>query len=155
MLGRQKTGFHPLVRKGRRSGTWIFVTMSVALFFATGAALDYARVVSMRDGIEQGVKSASEAAASVLRRGQVSDNEIRAVILSHFEKDGAIAHQVGTIEPPTVSINRMARSVTVDTRGTVLMTISRLGGVNEVIVPATFTTSWAPPRGGTPDNHTH
>jgi hypothetical protein len=120
--------------------------MSAALFLATGAALDYARVVSMRDGIEQGVKSASKAAALVLGRGQVSDDEIKAVILSHFEKDGAVAHQVGTIDPPTVSIDRSARSVTVDSKGKVMMTVSRLGGVNEVTVPATFTTRWAPPR---------
>jgi Flp pilus assembly protein TadG len=146
MFRRRTMGTLPFEREGRHSVKAIFVMMSVALFLAAGAALDYARVVNMREGIESGVRSASEAAARVLRRGDVSDGEITAVILSHFDKDGAFARQVGTIEMPTVSIDRALQSVTVDTKGTVMMTVSRLGGVNEVTVPATSTSSWAPPH---------
>ncbi len=142
------------VREKRRSGMGLFVMMSAALFLAAGAALDYARVVNMREGIELGVRSAARAAALVLQSGKVSDDEIKAVILSHFDKDGAFARQVGTIETPKVSIDHAARSVTVDARGTVMMTVSRLGGINEVIVPATFTTSWAPHQSAQ-DNQTH
>ncbi|MBS0235078.1 MAG: hypothetical protein JSR99_16545 [Proteobacteria bacterium] len=144
MYEERVAGSRPLVRTRRRSGTGLFVMMSVALFLTTGAALDYARVVSMREGIEFGVKSAAQAAALVLRGGQVPDDEITSVVMSHFDKDGAFARHVGTIEAPNVIIDHAARAVTVDAKGTVMMTVSRLIGLNDVTVPATFTTNWAP-----------
>lgn len=145
MFRRLTAGLRTSTHQWRLSSQGIFVIMSAVLFLATGAALDYARLTNMRGGIELAVNSAATAAASMLKGGQAQDAEIEAVALSHFGKASAFARQVGTIDVPTISIDRATRSVTVDTRGTVMMTVSRLGGIDEVVVPASSTASWAPP----------
>lgn len=144
MIRRLTAGLRMSTHRGRLSSQVIFMIMSAVLFLATGAALDYARLTSMRGGIELAVKAAAAAAASKLRGGQAPDAEIEAVALSHFGKGSAFARQVGTIEAPTISVDRAAQSVTVGTRGTVMMTVSRFGGIDEVVVPASSTASWAP-----------
>jgi hypothetical protein len=120
--------------------------MSLALLLTAGAALDYARVSNMREGIEAAVKSASAAAASALRNPSLADQEVRAVALSQFEKGVVFARQVGTIATPSVSIDRDAETVTVGGKGTVSMTVSRLGGIDDIAVPATSTAGPAAQR---------
>lgn len=144
MIRRLTAGWRMATHQGRLSSAVIFTTMSVVLFLATGAALDYARLTSMRGGIDLAVKSAAAAAAEKLRSGQAADDEIEAVALSQFDKTSAFARQVGTIEAPTISIDRAAQSVTVGTSGTVMMTVSRFRGIDKVVVPASSIASWAP-----------
>ncbi len=117
----------------------IFVMMSAAMLLVTGAILDYARVSNMRLGLDAAVKAASDAGVDALADASLSDDEIKQSVLSHFEKGMAFARQVGTIDEPTVSIDRVAKMVTVGATGTVSMTTSRLGGLDEVAVPATST----------------
>jgi hypothetical protein len=130
--------------------TVIFVTMIVALLLTTAAALDYARVANMREGIERAVKSASDAGVSALHGGDLPDSEIKTIVLTHFDKDAATARHVGTIDAPFVGVDRAEASVTVAAKGVVPMTISRLFGFKDVSVPASATTIGAPQSTGAP-----
>jgi hypothetical protein len=143
MFGRRSTTAFSFERDEHASVIVIFLMMSAALLLAAGTALDYARVSNMREGIQAAVRSASEAAAKALRRTSLSDDEVKAVALSHFEKGVVFARQVGTIDAPTVSIDRSADTVTVGGKGTVSMTVSRLRGVEDIAVPATSTAGQA------------
>lgn len=142
MLKRRMAAVLPFERDERYSVMAIFATMIVALLLAAGAALDYARVANMREGIEWAVQSASKASMNAMHSAALTDAEIETIALSHFDKGVAFARHVGTIELPTVSIDRAAETVKVDAKGTVAMTVSRLFGVNEVSVPASSTSSW-------------
>jgi len=141
MLKLRTGAVRAFVHDERRSAVAIFFAMSVALLLAGGAAVDYARVINMREGIETATKAASEASLRALSDHELSDEEVTAVGLSHFEKGVAFARHVGTIEAPTVILDRDARSVTVGAKGIVSMTVSRLAGLKEVAVPATHTAS--------------
>jgi Flp pilus assembly protein TadG len=121
----------------------IFGLMCVALLLAAGAAVDYARVTNMRESLEVAVKSASLAAERAVQDG-LSDDEVKAVTMTYFDTTAAPARRVGTIGTPTVSIDRRAQFIMVDASGTVAMTVSRLGGIDEVAVPVTSTINLAP-----------
>ncbi|HML27437.1 MAG TPA: hypothetical protein PKE16_01100 [Hyphomicrobium sp.] len=142
----------PFERDERYSVMAIFATMIVALLLAAGAALDYARVANMREGIEWAVRSASQASMDAMHNATLTDAEIETIALSHFDKGVAFARHVGTIELPAVSIDRAAETVKVDAKGTVAMTVSRLFGLNEVTVPASSTSSWTQPKADAQDN---
>lgn len=144
MLKRRTAAVLPFDRGEQYSAIVIFVSMIVALVLAAGAALDYARVANMREGVEAAVRAASEAGAGAVRDGTLGDVQIETMALSHFDKDVTFARHVGTIDPPTIRIDREAHTVTVGAKGTVAMTVSRLFGVSEIEVPANATTSWAP-----------
>ncbi|MBS0249749.1 MAG: hypothetical protein JSR78_01655 [Proteobacteria bacterium] len=122
------------------------------MVLAAGAALDYARVANMREGIQGAVSAASEAGVGAVRDATLGDVQIETIALSHFDKDVAFARHVGTIDPPIVKVDRQAHTVTVGAKGTVAMTVSRLFGVNEIEVPATATSSWAPQSADAQDN---
>lgn len=144
MLKRRAAAVLPFERYERYSATLIFISMIVALVLAAGAALDYARVANMREGIQGAVVAASEAGVGAVSDATLGDGQIETIALSHFDKDVTFARHVGTIDPPTVRIDREAHTVTVDAKGTVAMTVSRLFGVREIEVPVTATSSWAP-----------
>ncbi len=144
MLRRRTADVLPFRRYEQHSASIIFITMIVALLLAAGAALDYARVAKMREGIEAAVTSASAAGTVAMRDATLRDVEIEAIVVSHFDKDVAFARHVGTIDPPLIHIDHAAPSVSVETKGTVAMTISRLFGVNEISVPATSSTDRTP-----------
>jgi hypothetical protein len=144
MSKRRTLAVLPYAREDQFSAVVIFVAMTLALLLAAGAAVDYARVANMRDGIELGVRSASEAALGALGNRRLSDDQIRAIGLSQFDKSTVFARQVGTIGTPTLVIDRDTRSVAVRAEGIVAMTASRLGGINDVLVPAAYTFTTAP-----------
>lgn len=144
MLRRRTAAVLDFEHDERHSTIIIFVTMIVALLLAAGAALDYARVINMREGIEVAVRSASKAGMEALSDATLRDEDVKTIVMSHFDKSVAFARHVGTIETPTVRINRAAGWVRVDAKGTVAMTVSRLCGINEISVPVTSTASWAP-----------
>jgi hypothetical protein len=143
MLKRWTTAALPFERDEHHSVILIFATMIAALLLAAGAALDYARVSNMREGVDGAVEAASKAAANAMHSAMLTDERIREIALSHFDKGVAFARHVGTIETPAISIDRTTEAVTVDAKGTVAMTVSRLFGVNEIEVPAASTATWA------------
>ena len=143
MLKRRALAAFPIGR-GEHTSTIIFATMIVVLLLATGTALDYARLVNMRKGIEQAVDSASRAGMDALSGGNLMNGEIKTIALSHFDKDAMIVRHVGTIDGPLVRINRERGTVMVEATGTVAMTTSRLFGVKEIAVPVIATASGAP-----------
>ncbi|RUP00057.1 hypothetical protein [Hyphomicrobium sp.] len=144
MLKRRTLTQAPFWCDERFSATGIFVAMTIALLLAAGAAVDFARVVNMREGLDQGVRSASEVALRALDDRRLSDDQIRTLGLSQFDKSSVFARQVGTIETPAIVIDRTVPSVTVTAKGVVAMTVSRLSGVSEISVPATYTAGTAP-----------
>ncbi len=139
MLKRRSAAALSFGNDERHSVVIIFVLMSAVVLLAAGATLDYARVSNMRQGIEAAVGAASGAGVNALADTSLSDDEVKAAAVSHFEKSMALARQVGTIDAPTVSIDRGAKKVTVVATGIVSMTVSRLRGIDEVTVPATST----------------
>ncbi|MFT3732830.1 MAG: hypothetical protein QM780_15650 [Hyphomicrobium sp.] len=144
MLMRRIAGVLPFDRNERHSSLIIFLAMIVALLFATGAALDYARVVNMREGIALAVNAASAAGLEAMDDTALTDEGIKAIVLSHFDKVATLARHVGTVASPSISIDRQAGAITVDAKGSVAMVISSWCGVRQVAVPATSTASRAP-----------
>jgi hypothetical protein len=144
MLKRRTQAFLFFERDERHSNSALFILMIVTLLLAAGAALDYARVANMREGIETAVKSASEAGTNALQDVTLGDGAIKTAALSHFDKGAAVARHVGTIGTPFILIDRTTATVRVDAKGTVAMTVGRLIGIDEVEVPATSTATWAP-----------
>ena len=144
MLRRRTASALHFERNEHNSAIAIFLAMIVALLLAAGAAVDYARVANMREGIEAAVQAASNAAVRAMHKSDLGDQEVRSIAMSHFEKSIAFARHVGTIERPTIKIDRSAGSATVDAKGIVAMTVSRLCGINDISVPATSTAVWAP-----------
>ena len=147
MFGRRGAGALYFERDERDPTSTIFGLMTLALLVAAGAAIDYARVVNMREGLKAAIDSASFAAGQAMRDGELSDDEVKAIATSRFDKDVASARHVGTVEAPSVKVDHTNKTITLDAKGTVAMTVSRLGGINEVTVPATSTVSFPP---GTP-----
>jgi Flp pilus assembly protein TadG len=147
MFGRRAAGASYFARDERDSTSAIFGLMTLALLVAAGAAIDYARVANMREGLEAAVNSASLAAGQAMRDGELSDDEVKAIAISRFDKDVASARHVGTVEAPSVIFDHTNKTLTLDAKGTVAMTVSRLGGINQVTVPAKSTVSFSP---GTP-----
>lgn len=131
-------------RYERHSNSTLFILMIVAFLLATGVALDCVRVANMREGIETAVKSASDAGTYAMRDRVLGDEAIKTVALSHFDKRAASARHVGTIDTPSIRIDRDAATVRVDAKGTVAMTVGRLIGIDEVAVPATSTGTLTP-----------
>jgi Flp pilus assembly protein TadG len=144
MQNRRMPAAVPFVRDEPNSAIVMFVLMTVALLLAAGAAVDYARVANMRDGLELGVRRASKAALEALGNRYLSDDQIRTIGVSQFDKSTTFARQTGTIGTPKVIIDRDDQSIAVQAEGTVAMTASRLGGINEVSVPATYTAVTVP-----------
>ncbi len=139
MLGRRWAGAFSFGHDEPHSVIIILLTMSAALLLAGGAAVDFARVSNMREAIEAAVRAGSAAGLNALGDASLSDDEVEAATMSRFEKGVAFARQVGTIDAPAISIDRVAKTVTVGATGTVSMTISRLCGLDEVTVPAIST----------------
>ena len=144
MLKRRISVALPFERHERYSATAIFVMMTAALLLAAGAAVDYARVANMREGIDAAVAAAADAAAAAMYSDALSDDQVKTLAMSQFDKAVTFARHVGTIEELDIGIDRVSRSVTVDAKGTVAMTVSRLAGVNDVTVPASATAAWTP-----------
>jgi Flp pilus assembly protein TadG len=147
MFGRRGAGALYFGRDEPDSTGAIFGLMTLALLVAAGAAIDYARIANMREGLEAAVSSASRAAGQAVRDGEFSDDEIKAIAMSRFDKDVATARHVGTVEGPSVMIDHTSKTITLDAKGTVAMTVSRLGGIHDVTVPVTSTVGFPP---GTP-----
>jgi hypothetical protein len=143
MFRRRTAGALSFHRDEHHSSVIIFVTMSVAWLSTAGAALDYARVTNMREGLSAGVAAASTAGLDALRDTTLSNDAIEAIALSHFDQRVSFARQVGTVELPSVTVDRNVGSVTVEAKGTVAMTVSRIFGLREVSVPAEQTATWA------------
>lgn len=151
MFGRRGAGaLYFGLNEGQSVGV-IFGLMSLALLLAAGAAVDYARVANMREGLEAAINSASLAAGQAIRDSKLSDDEVAAVATSRFDKAAASARRVGTIEAPSIKVDHTTNTITVGARGTVAMTVSRLGGITEVTVPAAATIGFPP---GTPASRT-
>jgi hypothetical protein len=144
MLKHRAAPIYSFERDKRHSNSVLFILMIVAFLLATGVVLDFVRVTNMRDGIEKAVKSASEAGTDAMQHRALGDEAIKTIVLSHFDKRAATARQVGTIETPSIRIDREAARVRVDAKGTVAMTVGSLIGIDEIAVPATATGSLAP-----------
>jgi Flp pilus assembly protein TadG len=139
MFQRWTTALSRFAGNKRGSVAVIFGGMSVAFLLAGGLAVDYARIVDMRERLTTAADSASQAAGRAMREGRLTDIEVLRLAEASFEDSVARARNVGTIEAPSIIINRAAGSVSVDVTAVVAMTVSRIGGVTEMTVPVTST----------------
>lgn len=112
----------------------VFGIMSAALLLIGGVAIDYARVVDMRNRLTNAAESASLEAAQALRDG-LSNSQIETRAQSSFETDAASARKLGRIETPSITVDREKGTVTVQVTGKVATTVSRVAGFNEIPVP--------------------
>lgn len=118
----------------------IFGGMSAAFLLAGGLAVDYARIVDMRERLTRAADSAARSAGRALREGKLTDAEIRRLAEANFDDGIARARNVGTIEAPSINIDRASGSVSVAVTAVVATTVSRIGGVSQMTVPVTSTT---------------
>jgi Flp pilus assembly protein TadG len=117
----------------------IFALMSLTLFLIGGVAVDYARIVDMRDRVTNAVDSASLAAGRAMLEGKLSDDEISTLAEANFDRDVARARNMGTIDAPQVRIDRATGKVSIAVTAKVSMTISRVGGFTVISIPVTST----------------
>ncbi|HEY8194440.1 MAG TPA: pilus assembly protein TadG-related protein [Hyphomicrobium sp.] len=121
-------------REDHRTAPAVLGLMSVALLLIGGVAIDYARVVDMRSRLTNAVESASLEAAQALRDG-FPNNQIETRTLSSFETDAASARKLGTIETPSIIVDRARGTITIQVTGKVATTVSRIAGFHEIPVP--------------------
>lgn len=113
----------------------IFGLMSIVLVFMAGMAIDFNRIVNMRARVTDAVDAASLAAGRALLDGKLSDEQIVAMATAYFNENVKSARLSGTVEAPTVTVDRANSSVTIDVKSQIPMTLTRLGGFTNVDLP--------------------
>ena len=126
-------------REDRGTASVVFGVMSAALLLVGGVAIDYARVVDMRNRLTNAVDSASLEAVRAMRDG-LSDNQIETRAQFSFETDAASARNLGRVETPLITVDRARGTVTIQVTGKVATTVSRVAGFDEIPVPVTSRT---------------
>ncbi len=113
----------------------IFGLMSISLLFMAGMAVDYNRITNMRQRVADAVDSASLAAGKALLEGKLTDSEIEDLAKIYFTENVKNAKRIGTVDAPSVKVDREKGSVTIDVNSSVPMTLTRLGGFQNIDVP--------------------
>jgi len=115
----------------------LFSLMTIVLTFMAGMAIDYARILNMRDRIASAVDAASLAAGQAMLKGDLSDQEVNDLAKAYFDQNVAKARAMGIVEDPTIVIDRTNSTVSIDAVGHIRMTLTRLGGFDEMELPVT------------------
>lgn len=129
-------------REDHRTAPGVLGLMSVALLLIGGVAIDCARVIDMRNRLTNAAESASLGAAQALRNG-LSNNQIETRAQSSFETDAASARKLGRIETPSITVDRVRGTITIQVTGKVATTVSRIAGFHEIHVPVISKTVYA------------
>lgn len=134
-----RTRFQLLIKKfgsdEQGAVAMIFGLMSIVLMFLAGMAVDFNRITNMRSRVADAVDSASLAAGKALMEGKLTEAEIVDLAKLYFQENVKNAKRIGTVEAPTVTVDREAGSVSIDVNSTVPMTLTRLGGFTNIDVP--------------------
>lgn len=114
----------------------IFGLMALTVFFAAGMAMDFGRVIHVKSRLSAAADAASLAAGRALLDGRMSDAEIKALALQHFDAnmdDGAntVFETIGT---PDVAVNRATGQVTFNVDAVVPMTLTKIAGFTDKTV---------------------
>ena len=123
----------------RGSVAMIFGIAATAFLFLAGMAIDYGRVVRIKDRVSQAVDAASLAAGRALLDGKLTDTEIQVMALKYFNENVKSARGGSNIASPSIKINRESGAVDINVAAKVNMTLARIGGFKEVNVPVTST----------------
>lgn len=115
----------------------LFALLCVAVFFLAGMAIDYGRILDVRNKLTAAVDAAALAAGRAMLDGQMSDNEIVRLAQTYFTENTRKISKAGTIGVPTIAVDRERGSVNISALATVAMTLTRLGGIRNVNVPVT------------------
>ncbi len=104
-----------------------FGVMAMALFFMTGVAVDYSRVMNVRGRLVEAADAAVLAAGKALLAGQ-SESAIETLALTYFRENVKNISESAEIGEPTISIDVTTGAVNLDVQATVDMTLTGLGG---------------------------
>ncbi len=115
----------------------IFGLVATAVLFLAGMAVDYSRIVRVKDRVAQAVDAASLAAGRALLDGKLTDSEIQNMALTFFNENVKSARSGAVIGVPSIRINRDSGSVDIDVATKVNMTLARIGGFKVMDVPVT------------------
>ena len=115
----------------------IFGLVATAVLFLAGMAVDYSRVIRVKDRVAQAVDAASLAAGRALLDGKLTDSEIQIMALKYFNENVKSVRSGAVIDVPTIKIDRDKGSVDIDVATKVNMTLARIGGFKEMNVPVT------------------
>jgi len=126
-------------REERGAVAILFGLMSVTLLLAGGVAIDFARIVDMRERVMGAVDSASLAAGRAMLESKLSDAEVKRLATAYFNENVAKVRSMGTVATPVISLDRATGTVTINVQANVSMTFSRVGGFTEMAVPVAST----------------
>ena len=115
----------------------MFGLVATAVIFLAGMAVDYARIVNIKDRVAQAVDAASLAAGRALLDGKLTDTEIQAMATTYFNENVKSAKGGAVIGAPSIRIDRNKGSVDIDVATKVNMTLARVGGFKTMDVPVT------------------
>ncbi|MGH1418962.1 MAG: VWA domain-containing protein [Hyphomicrobiaceae bacterium] len=119
----------------------VLVLFSGAMFLlliSAGAAIDAARVFQTRTQLAQAIDSAALAAGRSLLDGRLSDDDVRKRAIDYLQAN--ITHETrsrlfGTLDTLNIAIDRATGRVSITANVIVPMTVMKIAGVNEWIVP--------------------
>lgn len=110
----------------------IFGLMAIVLMFIAGMAIDYGRITHSESKIRTAADGAALAAGRAMLDGRLSDDEVKDLGRAFFNQNVTSSGKFGTINGVEILLDRPAGSVTVNVDAEVPMTITRVGGFNDV-----------------------
>lgn len=121
----------------------LFGLMSFVFLMVAGVAIDYGRIIHMNMRLMSAADAAALAAGGALLDGRLDDEQIKELAKNYFERNMLQAGQsFGTYSEPSITVNRVAGNIIIDTVGTVPMSITRLAGYTQATMPVNVATSY-------------
>lgn len=120
----------------------LFGLMTFMLFFMGAIAVDYSRVIDMRSRVSSAVDASSLVAGRALLDGQLNDSEIVVMATNYFNENVKGVKAMGTIDTPTIKIDRENGAVDIDVKSSVKMTLARIGGFTKMDIPVASAASY-------------
>ena len=114
----------------------IFGLMFLAFAMIAGMAIDMGRVTNTKTRLVTATDAAALAAGSALLDGRLNDAEIEDLAKTYFQKNIEQGGNLfGTINVPSITVNRATGEVVIDAESTVPMSITKIAGFTEVKLP--------------------
>lgn len=113
----------------------IFGLTSMALLFAGGMAIDYARAMNVRSRVADAADAAALAAGKALLEGKLSADQIKKLAAKYFDQNIEGLGKSAQIDKPLIDVDPNTGAVKVDVATHVNMTLSRIAGYKTLDIP--------------------
>ncbi len=119
----------------------MFGLMFLAFAMVAGMAIDMGRVTNTKSRLVTATDAAALAAGSALLDGRLNDAEIEDLATNYFNKNLEQGGNLfGTVSQPAITVNRASGEVVIDATATVPMSITKIAGFTEVVLPVNSAT---------------